>query len=237
MSAGSLVGRASLLACSALALHTAAHAEIGGMVTLASQERFRGYSVSGGYPAATLSLSYDDVSGPYVEGSVMVAGNVSHGDARTRIEANAGYAFRLKQGPTLDAGIVHAEYSGYRIHGDQAVFTEVYAGMITGLVSAHLHYSPTYFERGVSTLYGDLDTAMSLSSRTRLTAHYGLLLQLGGRHEQADTLVQDWRIGASADIRKLSFELAVASGSRKRSFYGPVKNGGTALLFAVTKAF
>jgi hypothetical protein len=51
-----------------------AQAEIGASLTLASQERFRGYSVSNGYPAATLSLSYDDAAGPYVEGSLMLAG-------------------------------------------------------------------------------------------------------------------------------------------------------------------
>lgn len=238
MSATSLSGAWRLLLGSALILFTApASAEIGATVTLASQDRFRGYSVSDGYPAATLALSYDDAAGPYVEGSVMLAGNPSDGLERSRFEANAGYALRLKDGPTLDAGVVHAEYAGYRIYGSQAVFTEVYAGLIAGPIQAHVHYAPTYFQRGVSTFYTDLDGTTEIAPRLRLSAHVGALFQLDGHREAAGTHTQDWRIGASTDVRKLTFELALASGSEKRSFYGVVKSGGTALLFSVSKAF
>lgn len=238
MSTGRPGGVARLLLGSILFLSAApALAEVGATLTLASQERFRGYSVSDGYPAATLSLSYDDASGPYVEGSVMVAGNLSEGAERSRVEGNAGYALRLRNGPTLDAGIVHAEYRGYRIYGAQAVFTEVYAGIITDHLSAHAHYSPNYFQRDISTLYTDIEGTTQLGPRLRLTAHYGMLFQMHGKHEQAGTTTEDWRIGVSTDVKKLSFALAFASGSDKRSFYGAVKKGGTALLFSVTTAF
>jgi len=76
MSGARLSGPTRLLLCSALAFLAApACAEVGATLTLTSQDRFRGYSVSDGYPAVTFSLSYDDAAGPYVEGSVMVAGN------------------------------------------------------------------------------------------------------------------------------------------------------------------
>jgi len=238
MSAARLGGRSRLLLGSALILLAApARAEIGATLTFATQDRFRGYSVSNGYPAATVSLSYDDAAGPYVEGSVMVAGNPSEGVERSRIEGNAGYALRLKNGPTLDAGIVHAEYTGYRIYGAQAVFTEVYAGVITNHLSAHVHYSPNYFQRGISTFYADVDGSAPLTPRLRLAAHYGRLFQLDGRHEQAGTSTSDWRVGVSTDVNRLGFELALASGSNKRSFYGAVEKGGTALLFSVTASF
>jgi len=231
-------GAIRLLLGSILFLSAApASAEVGATLTLASQERFRGYSVSDGYPAATVSLSYDDASGPYVEGSVMVAGNVSDGAERSRFEANAGYALRVENGPTLDAGIVHAEYGGYRIYGHQAVFTELYAGVIAGRVQAHIHYSPTYFQRGISTFYADVDGSTPLTSNIRLTGHVGMLFQMTGQHEQAGTTMKDWRFGVSTDVKRLSFELALASGSDKRSFYGVVKNGGTALLVSVSTAF
>lgn len=231
-------GAARLLLGSLLVLPAApARAEIGATLTVASQERFRGYSVSDGYPATTLSLSYDDAAGPYAEGSVMIAGNPSDGIERTRFEANAGYALRLRNGPTLDAGIVHAEYTGYRIYGEQAVFTEVYAGVITDHLSVHAHYSPNYFQHGISTLYGDVEGTTELAPHLRLAGHYGMLFQLDGKHEQAGTTTEDWRIGLSTDVKRLNFGLALASGSDKRSFYGVVRKGGTALLFSVTVAF
>ena len=64
-----------------------------------------------------------------------------------------------------------------------------------------------------------------------------MLFQIDGKHEQAGTTTEDWRVGLSTDLKRLSFELALASGSDKRSFYGVVKKGGTALLFSVTAAF
>jgi uncharacterized protein (TIGR02001 family) len=214
-----------------------ARAEIGASLTLASQDRFRGYSVSDGYPAATLSLSYDDVAGPYFEASVMAAGTPSEGVQRYRFEENAGYALRIANGPTIDAGIVHADYSGYRIYGQTAVFTEIYAGLITKHLSAHIHYAPNYFQRGVATFYSDVDGAVPLTPRIRLSAHYGLLIQTQGSHEAAGRTARDWRIGAATELRNLTFELALASGAKKRSFYGDAKDGGSALLFSVTAAF
>jgi len=214
-----------------------AHAEVGASVTLASQDRFRGYSVSGGYPAATFSLSYDDADGPYAEASVMAAGTPSHGIHRYRFEGNAGYAVRLARGPTIDAGIVHAEYSGYRIYGYKVAFTEIYAGAITGPISAHVRYAPEYFQRGVRTIYTDVEGSTPLTPQIRLNAHYGILFQTHGIREQAGRTTHDWRVGASTMIRKLNFEVAVASGAKKRSFYGAGKDGGTALLVAVTAVF
>jgi uncharacterized protein (TIGR02001 family) len=238
MNGARLSGPTRLLLGSVLILQAApACAEVGATVTLASQDRFRGYSVSDGYPAATFSLSYDDAAGPYVEGSIMIAGNPSDGIERSRFEGNAGYAVRLKNGPTLDAGIVHAEYTGYHIYGRQAVFTEIYAGLIAGHVSAHVHYSPNYFQRGVRTFYADVDGSAPLAPRLRLSAHYGMLFQIDGNHEPAGSHMRDWRIGASTDVKRLTFELALASGANRRGFYGAVRHGGTALLFSATAAF
>jgi uncharacterized protein (TIGR02001 family) len=238
MIAADLGGRTRLLLGVILTLSAApAYAEIGASLTLASQDRFRGYSVSNGYPAATLSLSYDDAAGPYFEASVMAAGNPSEGVERYRFEENAGYAFRIANGPTIDAGIVHADYSGYRIYGQTAVFTEIYAGLITRRLSAHIHYSPNYFQRGVATVYSDVDGTVPLTPRIRLNAHYGFLIQTRGSHEAAGRTAADWRIGAATDLHNLSFELAVASGAKRRSFYGGARVWGSALLFSATAAF
>jgi uncharacterized protein (TIGR02001 family) len=238
MIAADLRGRTRLLLGAILILSAApAYAEIGASLTLASQDRFRGYSVSNGYPAATFSLSYDDVAGPYFEASVMAAGKPSDGIERYRFEENAGYALRIANGPTIDAGIVHADYSGYRIYGQTAVFTEIYAGLITKRLSAHVHYAPNYFQRGVSTLYAGIDSAIPLTARIRLSGHYGILYETRGSREAAGRTARDWRLGAATDLRNLTFELAVASGAKKRSFYGDAKDGGSALLVSVTAAF
>ena len=230
-------GTRLLLALAVAISASAARAEIGASLTVASQDRFRGYSVSDGYPATTLSLSYDDAGGAYFEASVMGAGTFSHGVHRYRFEENAGYALRLAGGPTIDAGIVHADYSGYWIYHRKVVYTELYAGLIAGKLSAHLHYAPTYYQRGVATLYADVDGSVALASHLRATGHVGVLRQVKGVREQAGRLTHDWSIGAVADIGHLSFQLTLASGADKRSFYGEAGHGGTALILAATAAF
>jgi uncharacterized protein (TIGR02001 family) len=238
MIAADLRERTRLLLGAILILSAApAYAEIGASLTLASQDRFRGYSVSDGYAAATFSLSYDDAGGAYFEASVMAAGKPSEGIERYRFEENAGYALRIPNGPTIDAGIAHADYSGYRIYGQTAVFTEIYAGLITRHLSAHIHYSPNYFQRGVATFYSDVDGAVPLTPHIRLNAHYGFLIQTQGPREAAGRTARDWRVGAATDLRNLTFELAVASGAKKRSFYGGARVWGSALLASVTAAF
>jgi uncharacterized protein (TIGR02001 family) len=167
----------------------------------------------------------------------MAAGTPGEGVHRYRFEENAGYALRIAGGPTIDAGIVHADYSGYRIYGQTAVFTEIYAGLIARRVSAHMHYAPNYFQHGVATLYADIDSAIPLTARIRLSGHYGVLYETHGSREAAGRTAYDWRIGAATDLRNLTFELAVASGAKKRSFYGDAKDGGSALLVSVTASF
>ena len=225
------------VAIALIPLASPAHAEIGASLTIASQDRFRGYSVSDGYPAATLSLSYDDARGPYFEASIMAAGTGDDGVKRYRFEENAGYALRIVGGPTVDAGIVHADYSGYRIYGRRAIYTEFYAGLVMGRVSTHLHYAPDYYQHGVAALYGDVDGSLDLTPHLRAIGHIGLLRQTDGPREAAGRLTHDWSVGAVRQIGHLTLQASLASGSKKRSFYGEAKHGGTALILAMTAAF
>ena len=226
-----------LIAVALIPLASPARAEIGASFTIASQDRFRGYSVSDGYPAATLSLSYDDARGPYFEASIMAAGTGSDGIKRSRFEENAGYALQIAGGPTIDAGIVHADYSGYRIYGRSAVYTEIYAGLVMGHVSTHLHYAPNYYQRGIAALYGDVDGSLGLMPHLRVIGHVGLLRQTEGPREAAGRLTHDWSVGAVRDFGHLSVQASLVSGSNKRSFYGAASHGGTALIFAVAASF
>lgn len=226
-----------LVAIALIPLASPARAEIGASLIIASQDRFRGYSVSDGYPAATLSVSYDDAHGPYFEVSVMAAGTGSEGIKRYRFEENAGYALRIAGGPTIDAGIVHADYSGYRIYGRPAVYTEFYAGLVMGHVSTHLHYAPNYYQRGIAALYGDVDGSLDLMPGLRAIGHIGLLSQTDGPREAAGRLTHDWSVGAVRDFGRLSVQASLVGGSSKRSFYGAAKHGSTALILAVTAAF
>jgi len=97
--------RISIAIAAALAPIPAA-AQVAASIALKSDERFRGRSLSDGRPVATLDLSYDSKSGPYLGGSAtaILTGKERAGllGARTY----AGYATRTPADIGLDAGIV-----------------------------------------------------------------------------------------------------------------------------------
>lgn len=232
-----LLARASIAIAAVLAVAPAA-AQVGVGISLKSDERYRGRSLSDGRPVATLDLSYDSKSGPYAGGSVtaILTGKERAGllGARTY----AGYATRTATGIGLDAGIAAylftSRYSGNR--DDQ--YVEVYAGMSRGPLSAYLRFSPDYLGRHTPVVYADISAAQQLAPKWRLTGHLGVLVQtsgapdLGGRRSRYDT-----RLGISRTLG--SFEVQAAwtfAGPGGQYFQGPW-HGRSAVTLSLRHSF
>lgn len=165
------------------------------MVAIDSDHRLRGYSLSGGDPAASASLSYDDPSGFYAAGSAVAALN-GEGPELLSIQANAGYAHRLSPELTIDAGILRSEYLENSIRPAAAHYTEIYAGLATRHFDSRIYFSPDYFEAGTETLYGELEAMTELGRNWRVKGHLGGLAYLGSAPGRPDTQV-DWSVAAS----------------------------------------
>ena len=89
-----------------------------------------------------------------------------------------GYVARLGA-QSLDVGITDANVIGYRAPRHRVEYQEVYVGLLSRHLSAHLHYSPNYFHTGVQTLYADLDGVMrSDDDAWRVFGHLGALTPL-----------------------------------------------------------
>ena len=93
-----------------LATAGATRAQLGGSVSLQSDYRFRGLSLSDEKPSARLTLSLDDASGWYAGASV--AGVRAEGERRAQLLLYGGRAARLGNGLTWDAGATGVHVAG-----------------------------------------------------------------------------------------------------------------------------
>jgi uncharacterized protein (TIGR02001 family) len=217
----SLTGRLGLLAALGLSLlSTRAIAEVGGSVSVSSDDRFRGQSLSDGHPVVSLDLSYDDVSGFYLAGKATA--DIDQSAPRiVNVQENLGYAWKTASGPVIDVGIVRSDYTEYDRGSEAAHYTEFYAGIVTERWSSRLHYSPDYFRSGVASLYADVDANLRPASDWRLTGHAGLLVQLAGpRPLDSDSVYYDWRVSISRRLGPLDFQLAWSGGGPSSDYYG-----------------
>ncbi len=177
-------------------LATPAFAQVAVELALQTDYRVRGYSISDGQPAASVSLSYDDPAGFYVGAAAV--GTIRDGDPHLLgIQGSAGYAMRLGPKLSIDGGVSKTQYfSGYGT-GQDYDYTEFYVGLALPNVAARLSYSPGYYFNTTQTLYGEIDAGFEPAPEWFLSAHAGALTHLDTPPIFVAKRTYDWRIGAS----------------------------------------
>lgn len=192
--------------------------------------------MSEGHPTASLELTYDAKSGLY--GGVGVRGVADAGPHFLSAEAYLGYVHRLPSGPSLDLGVTHWVYSEYYRGEGGAQFSEAYVGLITRRFATHLYYSPSYFGSHLSTLYGEVDSAVQLAPRWRLTGHVGLLGITAGPLPAGISNVQyDARLGVSRAIGAFDAEFALTTAGPDPDFYEGRTRGRQGVMFRISRRF
>jgi uncharacterized protein (TIGR02001 family) len=210
-------------------------AEIGATASIFSEARLRGYSLSAGHPVGQLDLSYDDPTGFYgsLSGSLVVSSE--YGVKPLGLQENVGYAKRLGRGPTIDLGLINANYSRYTGYERSTGYTEVYAGLVGKVLSSHIYLSPNYFHAGAWAAYGEIEAGVSPIRKMRLTAHVGSLVPLGSGY--ASRVQYDWQIGATRELGPLSLHVALSDGGPGRDFYDGRLHRRRALVVGATMLF
>lgn len=227
----------ALVAAACVCSAAPAAAEVGASVSIYSQSRYRGYSLSAGRPVAVLDLSYDDPSGLYgaLSGSAVL--NAEDEVRAFGLVLNGGYAKRLSSGLTLDFGAIHSSYSPYSRKGEASSFTEIYAGVTRKFLSARVSFSPHYFEAGARTFYGELDANVSPLHRLNLEGHVGLLVPVAYRYEINRLRTQyDWRVGAAQEFGRASLHIDLSGGGPSKDRYRGRFHSRTALTFGLSYA-
>jgi len=212
-------------------------AEVGATVSIFSDARFRGYSLSQGRPVGIFDFAYDDPSGFYADASGTGVLQRNGHPAPLGLQLNAGYAKRLRSGTTLDFGVVRSSYSHYSRAEAATSYTEVYAGISRGGLSSRIFLSPHYSETGLWTAYGEINGTISPAAKWSLDGHVGMLVPLktprGNEHYRT---AFDWRLGVSRELGPISLHLAWDQGERGRPYYGDRAGRGRALVVGASLA-
>ena len=202
--------------------HTPARAEAGATVSVFSDLRFRGYSLSEGRPVAILDFAYDDPSCFYAGAAASGVLRQGSNPAPLGIQVSGGYAKQLRSGTTLDFGITHSSYSKHSNgsgNGGQS-YTELYAGVARGRLSSRIFLSPHYFESGRWTAYGEINGSISPARKWTIDGHAGMLVPLRNYSSADSYRAQfDWRIGLSRELGRLSLHAAWSDGAPGRDYY------------------
>jgi uncharacterized protein (TIGR02001 family) len=225
----------SVLFAATFALASPAAAQAGASVSIFTDDRFRGYSLSDGRPVGILDLSYDAPHGLYGALSASIAATRDDGLQPLGLQLNGGYAKRLSSGLTVDLGIVHSNYSRYSSRGPAKAYTEAYAAVAGKRLSSRIYVSRGYLKPDAWTLYGEVDANVPAGTRLRVTGHVGMLVPLNRRDTGVTYRTEfDWRLGIARDLGSITVSAALTGRGRGRDFYQERSYGRRALIFGIT---
>jgi uncharacterized protein (TIGR02001 family) len=206
---GKLAARCGALVAAVLGAHDV-NAQASASATLASENSYRGVSLSRGRPAPQLRIDYDSGSGWYA-GAFASRVSLADSDANAQLVVYGGYAQRLSSGLAWEAGALDTSF----LPGQQYRYHEFYVGLARDRVGARLYFSPSYYG-GDKTLYAEVNSSYPLRDKLVLTAHAGLLHPLGEPDEQARNRL-DLRVGLGFELGGFKLQLSVlASAPRPR---------------------
>jgi uncharacterized protein (TIGR02001 family) len=212
-------------------------AQVAATVSVFSDSRFRGYSLSDGRPVAILDFAYDNSSGLYGDATATAVLRRGDNPALLSFQVNGGYAKRFSSGTTLDVGATHSTYSHYSSGKHGTTYTEFYVGLARGDLSSRIFVSPHYFARGLWTVYGEVNGSVRPARNWSLDGHVGMLVPLrtaspGERYRAGF----DWRIGATRELGRLSLHAAWTEGARGRGYYGDLSHSRGAVVIGASWA-
>ena len=207
----------------------AAAAQVAAQLSVATDDRFRGFSLSGGRPVASAAVTWDDLSGVYVDAQALAASGAGQEFGLLSGTVSLGYAKRLGGERALDFGVTRTQFTSRYVSGRATAYTDVYVGLAARMLTARVHLSPHYFGSRTTVGYVELGAAIPLTPRLRLTGHAGLSQRLTreaqtrGSNTGYDLSVGATRtlgrveLGVSLDTRGPSQRTRSATGSMARA--------------------
>jgi uncharacterized protein (TIGR02001 family) len=181
---------------------------VSGNVTLVTDYRFRGVSLSGGDPAIQGGVTVSHDSGVYAgtwASSIDDGGTDIFGDAE--VDLYAGWSGGIAEGIGLDIGVLYYAYPG-NAHGVDAEFFEPYATVSgqLGPVQAKLGVNYAWDQKALAgdSLYVHTELSSGIpTTPVTVSAHLGYTdgslapTLLAGTNDET---ALDWSVGASATV-------------------------------------
>lgn len=173
-------------------------AQTRGSVSLLSDYRYRGASLSDARPALQVQLGHDFDQGGYagLQVSTVRLGEGS-GDG-LQVLPYAGVVRPLPRGWHWEAGVQYVAF----LRSGEYDYAEAFAGIGTDHAGVRVFYSNDYFGHWPA-WYATFDGNHDLSPRWRLLGHVGVLRSMGGEVEYR----RDWAAGLGLALRDYDLQL------------------------------
>jgi hypothetical protein len=224
-------GREQATAISAAVLLLAAapaSAQLSSSLSVDSDYRYRGLSLSDVRPAVRLNLAYDPSGGAYGGLSLIGTRDGTYGDIGLSSVVYAGYVWQTRNGPAWEAGISHTHIRD----GVNYDYDEVYGGVITQAFTARAYYSPHYYGGRTRTLYDEVNTGKRLSANWRAFLHAGMLTPLNGVYRRER---YDLRAGLAVSLSH--YEIQAAWSKSNPAYFARRPDDGDALVLSASCFF
>lgn len=203
-----------------------ARAQFAGSVTLSSDYRFRGVSLSDDRPSAQLAFDYDLPSTGWYAGGMMASVRLDDPRQAAQFLVYAGYASRLTANLSWDAGARYTRFTG----SESYAYTETYFGLTYKQLVGRIYYAPDYFNFGYPALYAELNDSHTLMGKWYVFAHVGYLRRGGDVAEyHAIRYRSDLRAGVGLALAPCDVQLSWSTvhGANYDVFGYPASEGVT----------
>jgi uncharacterized protein (TIGR02001 family) len=174
---------------------SSASAQVAFDVSVASDNDFRGNSLSDRTAVVAVSAAFDHPDGWFAGGLVSEARFRSDDRNTPQLVTDAGYAHRLSSGLSWEAGATATFFPNASIYN----YAEVFAGLAADTWSARLYLSPDYYGQNFRSEYLEFNVTHPLGERLRLTGHVGVQHGDAAVH-YASTTTFDVRFGVGAQF-------------------------------------
>jgi len=197
---------AGAIAAGSLGIATPAAAEVGASVSVFSDARFRGYSLSSGHPVAVVDISYDHRSGLY--GAVTIDVGAVH----------SSYTHYSSRGEAKSYTEVYAGAS---------------RGFLTARVYLSPHYFGRVAKAAYGELDATVSPLRKLRLSGHVGLLVPIEYRPASNDERAQ---YDWRLGVAREVGAASIHVIATGGGPGRDYYGGRRHDRTTLILGVSWA-
>lgn len=199
-----------LRALAVLFCSNAAIAQMSGHVSLLSDYRYRGESLTDGRPAVQAGLAYDHASGLFL-GALASNVRIEPTASGASGEIYGGYARSFGERKSWEIGAV-TYFFPRPLEPPDYDYSEVFVGASVNWLSARLYYSADYFHSGAHAIYSELNMEQPLTEHVAMLGHVGYLQTGSPLHsasaERGGSLL-DFMTGISWNVSSFNVEFGV----------------------------
>jgi uncharacterized protein (TIGR02001 family) len=195
-------------------------AQMSGQISIASDNVFRGVSISDSRPSVAAEINYDGGAGWFVGGQAAQTQFYGQGHANPEIVVDAGYVHALGSGLSWEAGATYSTFPNFTFWN----YAEGFVGILSDNWNARLYWSPNYFGRHQRTAYAEFNYSHPLGERLRLLAHVGAV-HADAAQNIGNSRAFDASLGLGTTVSNVNIQMNWIATNRN-SFLYPIATGG-----------